>query len=248
MHAFARLAGLTGAFLLPLQAHAFHPLVTDDTGTQGSGGNQLEIGYDHSRSDGETGRAYALTYTRGVTDGLDLFVGSAWQASDPQGWGNVGVGAKWRFFDDPASGVSLALKPEVLLPVSEAAEAKGLGNGELSYGVTFIASATTGFGEVHANAELARNDFSDPGIDDRKTFWRVSVAPVWAVTEGWKAALDVGLQTNPDRGRDATMGFVELGVLYSPNERYDLSLGIIRDVMDGPVQTTTATVQWTGHF
>jgi hypothetical protein len=233
---------------LPLQAHAFHPLITDDTGTQGAGGNQLEFGYDHERSDGETARALGVTYTRGITDQLDLYIGAARQVSDPDGWGNVGLGAKWRFYEDAASKLSLALKPEILLPVSESAEADGLGNGELSYGVTLIVSQETSFGELHFNAELARNDYADSAIDDRKGFWRISVAPVWAVAESWKVALDLGLQSNADRGQDATMGFVEVGVVYSPNDQFDFSLGLIRDLMDGPADTTTATAQVTWHF
>jgi len=196
----------------------------------------------------DTARAIGITYTRGVTDNLDLYVGAAYQTSSPSGWGNVGIGAKWRFYEDEAAKRSLALKPEVLLPVSRRDELDGLGNGETSYGLTFIASQETSFGELHFNAELARNNLAvdDPGV--RKDFWRLSVAPVWAVAEGWKLALDLGLQANEDRSQDATMGFVELGLVYTPNDALDFSLGVIRDLMDGPVETTTATAQVTWHF
>jgi hypothetical protein len=36
---------LAGIALSPTLALAFQPLVTDDTGTQGAGGNQLEFSY-----------------------------------------------------------------------------------------------------------------------------------------------------------------------------------------------------------
>jgi hypothetical protein len=253
----AQYSALAIALALPIQAHAFHPLITDDTGTQGvstqgTGNNQLEVGYDVSRSQlagaTDTARSLGLTYTRGITENLDLFIGVPRQVNSPSGWGNVDIGAKWRFFEDEASKFGLALKPEVLLPVSRSAEAKGLGNGKVSYGVTLIASKETSFGEVHFNAELARSNFDDSAIDDRKTFWRLSVAPVWAVAEGWKVALDLGLQTNPDRSQDATMAYAEAGVVYSPNDAFDLSFGLIRDLKDGPVETTTATAQVTWHF
>lgn len=248
MFSLARHALLAGMLVLSIHAYAFHPLITDDTGSQGAGGNQLEIGTDHGRSEGATARAVGVTYTRGIADSLDLFIGAAYQTSVPNGWGNVGFGAKWRFHEDAASRFSLALKPEILLPVSRADEADGLGNGKTSYGVTLIASRETGFGELHFNAELARNNYKVDDPDVRKDFWRVSVAPVWAVAEGWKLALDIGLQANEDRSQDATMGFVELGVVYCPNDAVDLSLGVIRDLMDGPVETTTATAQATWHF
>jgi hypothetical protein len=240
--AFSVLAGLS------FQAYAFHPLVTDDTGTQGTGGNQLEVGMDYVDENPGHARALGITYTRGLTDTLDAFVGAAYQTSSPRGWGNVGVGLKWRFFEDEASKFSLALKPEILLPVSRADEAAGLGNGELSYGLTLIGSLETGFGELHFNLEAARSNFDDSTITDRKDFWRASVAPVWAVAEGWKLALDLGLMTNPDTTQDTTMGYVELGVVYSPSEQVDLSFGVIRDLMDGPASTTTATAQVTWHF
>lgn len=233
---------------LPLQALAYHPLITDDTGTQGMAGNQLEIGVDYVDENGARGRSLGVTYTRGLTEALDAFVGSAYQLSDPKGWGNVGVGLKWRFLENETDKYSLALKPEILLPVSRADEAAGLGNGKLSYGLTFIASMETGFGELHFNLEAARNNYDDSTITDRKHFWRASVAPVWAVGEHWKLALDLGVQTNADATQDATMGFVELGVIYSPDDRFDLSFGLIRDLMDGPADTTTATVQVTWHF
>lgn len=245
---FAPVVILASALAWPFQALAFHPLVTDDTGTQGDGGNQLEVGYDWARSDGETARALGVTYTRGLSDNLDAFIGAPYQTSDPRGWGNVGIGLKWRFHENDASKLSLALKPEVLLPVSRADEADGLGNGKTSFGLTFIASMETGFGELHFNLEAARSNFADDAITDRKTFWRASVAPVWAVAEGWKLALDLGVQTNADRSQDATMGYVELGVVYCPSDRFDLSFGIIHDVMDGSADSTTATAQMTLHF
>ena len=237
--------GLLG--LLP-QARAFHPLITDDTGTQGMGGNQLELGLDHVDDAAGNDRALGVTYTRGFSETLDGYVGAAYQTSRPKGWGNVGVGLKWRFLEDEANKFSLALKPELLLPVSRADEAAGLGNAKLSYGLTLIGSLETGFGELHVNLEAARSNFGDDTLPDRKNFWRASVAPVWAVAEDWKLALDLGLMTNADRAEDATMGFVEVGVVYSPNEQFDFSLGVIRNVMDGSADVSTVTTQLTWHF
>jgi hypothetical protein len=237
-----------GLACLPLPSLAFHPLITDDTGTQGTAGNQLEAAVDYVDENGDSARTLGLTYTRGITDTLDAFIGSAYQTSRPKGWGNVGAGLKWRFYENTADKISLALKPEVLLPVSRADEADGLGNGKTSYGLTLIASMETRFGELHCNLEAARNNYADDAITDRKNYWRASVAPVWNVAEDWKLALDLGLQTQGDASQDAVMGFVELGAVYTPNDQFDFSIGIIRDLMDGPADTTTATAQVTWHF
>lgn len=238
---------------LPSSALAYHPLATDDTGTQGLGGNQLEIGYDyaHSKTAGVTdiGREVPLTYTRGLTDGFDAFIGVARQTAPGDGWGNVGIGAKWRFFEDEAAKYSFALKPEIVLPVSRAKEAAGFGNGKTAYGLTLIASKETDFGELHFNLAAERVNYADSvTFNERKNRYRISVAPVWAVADKWKLALDMGLQTNPDPAEKSRMGYVELGAVYSPSEDLDFGFGITRDVMDGPVQSTSASFGLTWRF
>lgn len=252
---FVRMAGLSCVILaavMPSGALAYHPLATDDTGTQGMGGNQLEIGYDyaHSKVAGvvDIGREIPLTFTRGLSDSLDVFAGIARVTSPTAGWGNPGVGLKWRFFENEASKFSLALKPEVRLPVSAAKEAAGLGNGKTSYGLTLIATQETGFGELHLNLAAERDNFDDASISDRKNRYRVSLAPVWTVAEQWKLALDLGVQTNPDSVEKARMGYVEIGMVYSPSEDIDLSLGITHDLMDGLVQSTSASFGLTWRF
>jgi hypothetical protein len=252
---FARLTRLCAfgvAASLPGAALAYHPLVTDDTGTQGSAGNQLEISHDQARSDLDgvvsVGREFPITYTRGLTDNLDLVVGVSRVTSPAQTWGNGGLGAKWRFYEDEAGKFSLALKPEVILPVSAAKEAQGLGVGKTSYGLTLILTKETSFGEVHVNLATEHDNYADAGITDRRNLNRISVAPVWAVAEGWKLALDVGFQTNADRNEKTRMGYVELGLVYSPSKDLDFGLGITRDVMDGPVRSDYVTLGLTWRF
>jgi hypothetical protein len=258
--------GLAAA--LPASALAYHPLITDDTGTQGLsgadsqilggtgtqgiGGNQLEIRFDYAH--GVAGgvvsidRAVPFSYTRGITETLDLFVGAPRVVSPDAGWGNVGFGAKWRFYENESNKFSLAIKPEILLPVSAVKEAAGFGNGKTSYGLTLILSRETDFGELHFNLAASRDNFADNSIPDRRNRYRASFAPVWVVTEDWKVALDLGLQTNPDTTEKARMGFVELGAIYSPSKDLDLSLGIGRDVLDGAAQTRYASFGLTWHF
>lgn len=243
----ARALALAGMLALPLPSLAYHPLITDDTGTQGMGGNQMELGFDHARS--ETGgvteveRAVPFTYTRGVTDALDVFVGipytriSSTGTPTESGWGSPAVGLKWRFHENEAS--SLALKPSIEFDALDDA----LGGGEPTYTLALILSRETGSGEFHANLELAYN-----GGEARATQARISVAPVWRLNDQWKWVLDLGLQTNPDPAENRTMGYVGLGVIYSPNEKFDFSLGVIRDVMDGTASTTTATLGLTWRF
>jgi hypothetical protein len=247
--------------LLPAVASAFQPLVTDDTGTQGAKGNQVEAAYNRtvdklSGTEAVT-QEVPLVFTRGFTDALDLYAGVGYQRIEPpapgteeRGWGNPAVGAKWRFYENEASKLSFALKPEVLFPVSDSREARGLGTAKNSYSVNLIMTQETGFGAVHANAVAERVNYSDDALNsaERRTLYRLSVAPVWDVAEGWKLALDAGLTTNPDLAESARMGYVELGAIYSPSKDLDLAFGIIRNVSDGDISTTQATAGITWRF
>jgi hypothetical protein len=248
----AILIGLAGLGSLSDQALAYHPLVGDDTGTQGAGGNQIEIGYDydHGSLDGvaNEGHSFPITYTRGVTDLLDLYISTTRRSAPASGWGNVGLGAKWRFYDNEASGLSLGLEPKVQLPVSAEDEARGLGNGRTCYSLVFLVTQNTSFGQVIINLAAGRDNFADSTIMDRKTTYRFSLAPVWQVAETWRLTLDMGLKTNPDSTRKARMGYVEVGTIYSSDKDLDLSVGLLRDVLDGPVRNTTVTSEVTWRF
>jgi hypothetical protein len=246
--------------LLPGAASPFQPLVTDDTGTQGAGGNQIEIAYNHTADKAlgarEVTRELPLVYTRGITDALDLYVGLVHLRIEPheapreRGLGNTALGAKWRFYEDEASKLSFALKPEVLVPVSSEREARGLGTAKMSYGTTLIATQETGFGAVHANLAVERVRYEDDALNsaERRTLWRLSVAPVWDVTDQWKLALDAGITTNPDRAERSTMGYIEIGAIYSPSKQLDLAAGVVRNLRDGETRTTLGTVGLTWRF
>lgn len=247
--------------MLPAAAVAFQPLVTDDTGTQGAGGNQFEASYNRTTEKAPGVRVVThevpLVYTRGIADALDLYVGIAHQrmvpdapAATERGWGNTAVGAKWRFYENDASKLSFALKPQALFPVSDNREVRGLGTARTSYGIGLIMTQETGFGAVHVNLMADRVNYADAALNaaERRTQYRLSVAPVWDVAANWKLALDAGLVTNPDRAERARAGYVEIGAIYSPGKDLDLAIGVIRGTMDGAVKSTQVTAGVTWRF
>ena len=242
--------------LLPAVASAFQPLVTDDTGTQGARGNQVEAAYnrtvDKAPGTQDITHEVPLVFTRGVSDALDLYGGLSNQRIVPteHGWSNTFFGAKWRFYDDEASKLSFGLKPEIQFPVSRDNEARGLGAARTSYSVSLLMTQETGFGAVHANLVAARVNYADAALNaaERRTLYRLSVAPVWDVAEGWKLALDTGIITNPDRAARQRMGYVEIGAIYSPDKNLDLALGVVRNIMDGSADTTQVTGGLTWRF
>lgn len=247
--------------LAPAVASALQPLVTDETDTQGAGGNQVEVAYSRTVSkisgEKEVENEVPLVFARGITDTLDLFAEVAYQRIVPpapeaveRGWSNTAVGAKWRFYENEASKLSFAVKPEVRFPVSKEKEARGLGTARASYGIGLLMTQETGFGAVYANLAAERVNYSDEALNsaERRTLYRLSVAPVWNVAEGWRLALDAGLTTNPDRTAETRMGYVEPAVIYSPGKDLELALGIVRNIRDGEVRTTQAIAGLTWRF
>jgi len=252
------------AFLLALHAPAalsFQPLITDDTGTQGAGGNQIEIALDRQEfnSAGVTTktRTLPLVYTRGITDALDAYievshvrVRSSVVASDAEGRGNPAVGLKWRFYDDAARKLSVGFKPEMRFGVSTDAERRGLGSGRNGYSGLFILTQGTGFGAVHVNYGFTRLSYALEANRNANRRWlhSLSVAPVFEVAEGWNLAVDLGVMTNPDRTQRARMGYTEIGVTWSPSKDLDFALGLIRHIGDGEPRSTVLTAGVTWRF
>jgi hypothetical protein len=246
--------------VFPASGWAFQPLITDDTGTQGAGGNQIEVAYfrivEKLAGSKDVTTEFPTVYTRGITDTLDLFIGVSPLRSAPEharaerGLSNVAVGAKWRFYENETSKLSVALKPDVQVPVSKSREARGLGTADFSYGLGVLVTKETGFGAVHANLAFDRVNYDDDALNaaERRTLVRLSAAPVWDVTEQWKLALDAGIVTNPDRAERRFMGYAEIGAIYSPTRNVDLSVGLLRNLRDGAVRTTFFTAGITARF
>jgi hypothetical protein len=229
----------------PPPASAYFPLITDDTGTQGQGGHQIEVDFVYTRDtndvfedDGRVVDSTAnqsstvpVTYTYGVTENLDVFFGVVRQVNSARGWVNSGLGFKWNFAGEQDSGWSFAIKPTVLLPVSKNMQAKGLGNAATNWQVNIISSYIATTHELHLNAGYSSNRYAQlPDTDPQRThLWSVSAAPVLILDPQWKLALDMGFQSNPSRNSHA-LAFGEVAVIYAPIKNLQLGLGVMGSV------------------
>ena len=237
------------ALLLSTKALAYHPLITDATDIQGEAGHQIEFGYDWSRTkDGGSntiGRGLFAAYSYGLRHDLDFLIGVSHELTEASEWGDPSIGLKWIFYNKDR--LSFGIKPEIRMPTSKSHEAEGVGHGKTSYALTFVLTRSTDFGAVNFNIAGEHVGYALP-TTDRKNLYRISVAPEWRLDERWLLAFDAGLNTNPDLSKTARMGYAELGLVYSPNKDLDLSLGVIRDVLDGAADTVSATVGLTWRF
>lgn len=245
-------------------AHAFFPFETDDTGTQGTGGNQFELDYTYNESESvrfdrngqpstssDTSNAFALTYTRGVAPTVDLFIGNSLQTSPSIGWQNMAIGAKWVFAGDQTKQWSFALEPVLTLPISSAAQNAGLGSAKTNGSVELLGSYLHRHYQVHINLGYATNRLEDtPNKTPQRTdIWSASVAPIWVINEQWLLGLDFGIQTNTQTNTNHA-GYAEIGLSYSPIPTLELGLGIISssDLGDRNNRSTSMTAGITYQF
>lgn len=235
-------------------ASAFHPLITDDTGTQGHGGNQIELAGTTTTADEGKAREGAFAYTRGLSDGLDAFIELGRQRLSPDGGSsasgpsNPSAGVKWRFFENENK-TSLAVKPIYVFPLSAEREAAGMGSGKASYELSLILTQEMEWGAVHANLLGGRNRFKDQTVAEDEKVRHFSVAPVWNVDEQWKLAVDLGAEHVVSASQRTRSRFGELGAIYSPNADLDFGLGFIRTRdQDSRARTKSATAGITWRF
>lgn len=227
----------TICFSLFTVSFAAHPLITDDTGTQGKGKFQLEINgetsYDKEKEDDltvkETGSEVAAALSYGVLDNLDVVIGLPYQwsktkednevVSDEAGISDVSLEVKWMFYEK--DGLSLALKPGITLPTGD--DEKGLGTGRMTYSIFFITSKEVEIWAFHLNLGYIGNENK---ADDRKDLWHASLASTVEVMKNLQLVANIGAEKNPDRTSHTDPAFILGGLIYSLSENLDVDFGI----------------------
>ncbi len=223
-------------------ALAAHPLITDDTGTQGKGRFQLEVNGEYG-DDSETtldvkadtsGSALESVFSVGIADTVDLVLAVPYEwsrakengelTSDTDGIADLSLELKWRFFEK--NGFSLAFKPAVSFPSGDVD--KGLGTGKVGYGATLIVTHAFDPFAVHLNLGYSHTRFNlqEDRDANRTDIWHVSIAGTAQAMEGLQLAANVGLETCSDKTSDTPPAFFIGGAIYSLNDYLDLDLGV----------------------
>ena len=221
---------------------AAHPLITDDTGTQGKGKFQLEVNseftYDKETEDGvttkETGGEVATILSYGLIDNVDIVLGVPYQwkkdkedsevTSKEDGISDMSLELKWRFYEKDR--LTFALKPGITLPTGD--ENKGLGNGRASYGLVFITTKDIEPWAFHFNIGYTHNEYKLQADKDanRKGIWHVSLASEVEVVKDLKVVANIGMERNPNKTSNTHPAFILGGIIYSITENFDVDLGV----------------------
>jgi hypothetical protein len=213
--------------------YAAHPLITDDTGTQGTGKFQLEINseyaWDREYGIKEKAGEVATILSYGIVDNMDLVFGIPYALIDDEeidtgmkskvrGIGDASIELKWRFYEK--DGLSMALKPGVILPTGD--YDKGLSNGRISYGAFFILTKEVKPINMHLNLGFYRNESKN---EQRRDIWHASIAGEYEVTEHLKIVGNIGIETNPDLEYKTEPAFALVGFIYSFTDSLSFDVG-----------------------
>ncbi len=238
--------------LLACAADAFaaHPLLTEDTATQGERRFELELGNAWTRDGGERAYEFGPQLSYGMLPNLDGIVRPAWMAlrtasdgatTTARGAGDTVIDVKWRFYESGA--VSMATRAGIGAPTGDAA--RGLGVGRATYHALAVASVYAAPLALHANLGYtrARSDALTRG-----DLFHVSTAAVLTIDSGWQLLLyDIAVDTNLDRARSAAPGVVRIGAIYTVRQGCDVDFGYqarLNQAAPARVLLAGLTVRW----
>ncbi len=217
--------------IVPLRVSwAEHPLITDDTGTQGRGKFQLELNGEYARDSNDgavqhtTPTASALTY--GVNDSLDVSIGLPYEwiktdgagSGSLNGPGDVAIAAKWRFYEK--DGLSFALKPVLTFPTGD--KDKQLGTGKVTYSMFLITTKEIKPWALHLNLGYIAHENS---LDQRIPLWHASIASEVEVAKGLRLVANTGMQRNTEKESHTDPAFLLGGLIYSITGNIDIDAG-----------------------
>lgn len=219
----------SGYWALP--AHAAHPLLTEDTGTQGAGRTQLEITYDQSTARAADTRArgqhLSVVLSYGLVDTLDLIVRLPYERTTERGatnarvkgYADMEIAAKWRFYKEGP--LSIALRPGLRLPTGN--EDRGLSSRHSAPSLFAVMTHAAAPWALHLHLGYTRNFHDGPG--QRNHIYHASVAAEYSVSESLRLVADASTESNPELAGHPNVGSLVLGVVNSVTPDLDIDLG-----------------------
>jgi len=206
-------------------SYAAHPLISDDTGTTGTGKFNLEMNAEYANDNGDSETQLAATLSAGIRENIDfvttvpyLFtrIDEGAETLEDDGLSDITVEVKWRFYEK--EGLSFAIKPGIILPTGE--EKKGLGDGKAAYSLHFL--TTQDLDPVTLDLDLGY-------IKNRRELreiWHYTLAAEYAVSKPLTLVANIGGETNPDRESNVHPLFLLGGMIYKINEYFSIDFGL----------------------
>jgi hypothetical protein len=210
---------------------AAHPLITEDTGTQGRRHWQLELttelGRDHGAGVRTDSVDSSVVASYGLRDDLDvvLTVPHAYVRTEDampvsaSGLGDLGLDMKWRFAEFDR--VSTALKAGLVFPSGD--EEQGLGAGRTGGSAYMVTSYDPAPWTLHLHLGYVRNNNQ---LGERRGLWHASIAATRRLGGRLLLVADMGADRSADPAADLNPAFLILGAVYSVSPQLDLDIGV----------------------
>jgi hypothetical protein len=215
---------------LPMAALGQHPLLTEDTGTQGAGHYQLELTHelsDYTAADSRTRRrSSSAILSMGVTDTIDFIAGLPHERESTQaagtdatvkGFADAELAAKWRFYE--AGALSFALRPGLGLPTGN----RDLGAEHVVPSLYGVMTYARDPWALHVHLGYTRN--LHDGAGQRDHIHHASVAAEYRVGPALRLVGDASVDGNADREGHPNVGSMVLGLVYSVLPDLDIDFG-----------------------
>jgi hypothetical protein len=222
----------------PVQA--MHPLIADDTGTQGPGGVLVESSVNYLKADQFKSTAVPVAFTAGIGETMDAAVEipylrlhpSPVTGDDENGFSDVVFKFKHRFYErEKKTGeheqFEQSLAYQVAFSQPTGSEEKGLGAGTARWGARLISTTEWESVEINANLgyessgrALRRGNFS---FDDAVA---LSLAAKYERPKPWEPVVE--LVVTRVKGPDAVTRIANalVGLIYEPSEHFYVDAGI----------------------
>jgi hypothetical protein len=224
-------------------AHAAHPSLTEDAGTQGAGHVELEIGAATAR--GPAGRISSLEpqLSVGVHDRVDAIVLPTFVAVDGadnrvHGLAATTTDIKWRFVELDA--LDFTIRAGVDWPTGS----NTLGGGRSSLHALLVATWRVGDATLSFNAGLDRQS---PAVGERRRIGRLAVGVVHPVHEALTVVGDLAVQSNDTVGRATTPGVASIGLIARITPAVNVDVGYrvaLNDAARPHAVVAGATFRW----
>jgi hypothetical protein len=218
VRSFAVLAAVTSA------AHAGHPMLSEDTGTQGRGNAELELGYSWSRLGGTSIFLFQPQLSYGTSSTFDLIIQPSWTVVNTpgtgreKGLGDTNLDFKWRFYG--AAPWTLGVRAGLQVPTAH----NDLGLPDHKVAPHGLLVLTADFTPFAFDANLGYSRVPD-NFGARPDLLHFSAAATYAVNERLFLVIDTAIDSNPD-SRESTPPAVALaGVIYTARPGLDLDVG-----------------------
>jgi Putative MetA-pathway of phenol degradation len=217
-------AGGAALGIVAAAAFAGHPMLSEDTGTQGRNNWELELGYAWIRSSADRSFLFQPQLSYGASPTLDLIVQPSWTTVDGtpggrvRGLGDMNLDAKWRFYG--AAPWSIGIRAGLALPTAQ--RGLGLPSGNVSPHAVLVATADLTPFAFDANLGYA---YVPGDARHRPDQYHFSAAATYAANERLFLVLDVAADSNPDSDPGSCQAVALLGVIYTVRPGLDVDVG-----------------------